>query len=132
MFLDSSAFYAALDARERKHPDARSLFEHLRALGAQLYTSNYVAAEAHALILRRVGRVVALRFLSDLDRSATTVIGALPADEQRARAILRRYDDKDFSLTDAISFAIMERLGISQAFSFDSDFAQYGFDVLSP
>jgi uncharacterized protein len=51
-------------------------------------------------------------------------------DEERARQIIFQYDDKDFSFTDAISFAIMERLNLKLAFSFDRHFAQYGFTTL--
>jgi len=39
---------------------------------------------------------------------------------------LERYADKDFSLTDAISFAVMEWLGISVALSLDRHFVEYG------
>jgi len=34
------------------------------------------------------------------------------------------------SLTDAASFAVMERLRLPAAFTFDRHFAQYGFTVL--
>jgi predicted nucleic acid-binding protein len=53
-----------------------------------------------------------------------------PADVERAKAIIYQYDDRDFSLTDATSFAVMERLRIPTAFTFDRHFAQYGFTVL--
>jgi predicted nucleic acid-binding protein len=43
-----------------------------------------------------------------------------------------QYDDKAFSLTDATSFGVMERLGTSQAFTFDRNFLQYGIPPLSP
>ena len=61
---------------------------------------------------------------------AGTTIRVGRADEERARAILNQYSDKDFSLTDATSFVVMERLGISDAFCFDRNFAQYRFNVL--
>jgi predicted nucleic acid-binding protein len=35
-------------------------------------------------------------------------------------------------MTDAISFAVMERLHITRVFAFDRHFAQYGFTVLVP
>jgi hypothetical protein len=54
------------------------------------------------------------------------------SDEERAREVSYQYDDKDFSMTDAISFAVMERLRITQALTFDRHFAQYGFTVLTP
>jgi hypothetical protein len=52
------------------------------------------------------------------------------ADEELAKQIILRYQDKRFSFTDAISFVVMERLGIRFAFSFDRNFAQYGFTSL--
>ena len=53
-------------------------------------------------------------------------------NEDRAWAIIEQFDDKDFTLADATSFAVMERLRIGAAFTFDSDFAQYGLLVLTP
>jgi predicted nucleic acid-binding protein len=50
-------------------------------------------------------------------------------DELRAKTILLRYADKDFSYVDATSFAVMERLGLQTAFAFDEHFMQYGFTV---
>ena len=48
------------------------------------------------------------------------------------------FPDQDFSLVDRTSFAVMERLGLERAASFDEDFAVYrwgpgrrrAFDVL--
>jgi len=51
--------------------------------------------------------------------------------QTKARTLLRKYADKDFSLTDATSFLVMDRLSIVEAFTFDSAFAQYGTKVLS-
>lgn len=50
-------------------------------------------------------------------------------DELRAREIVEIYDDRDFSLTGATSFAVMERLGLATAF-FDRHLVQYGLRSL--
>lgn len=66
-----------------------------------------------------------------MEGSATVVVRVRASDEERARRIIFRYTDKDFSFADAVSFAVMERLQISHAFTFDRHFAQYGFTVLT-
>jgi predicted nucleic acid-binding protein len=97
-----------------------------------LFTTNFVVAETHALILSRLGRFQASRVLQRIDESDTTVIHASLRDERRAREIIFAHNDKDYSLTDATSFAVMERLRIGTAFTFDRHFVQYGFAVLGP
>ena len=49
-----------------------------------------------------------------------------------AEKVLADYSDKGFSLTDATSFAIMERQRILRPFTFDRNFNQYGLGVLTP
>lgn len=86
--------------------------------------------EGHALILSVLGNRQASQFLQEIDWGSTTVIRVRQTAEERAKQILYRYTDKNFSFNDAISFVVMERLDISSAFSFDQDFAQYGFAAL--
>lgn len=131
VFVDTSGFYDLLVKRDGSHPAAIAIQSDLIAQRRSLVTSNWVLAEAHALILARVGHRFALRVLLAIDRSDTTIVRVDDEDERRARDILVRYDDKDFSLTDATSFAVMERLGISETFSFDRHFVQYGFRLAS-
>jgi len=130
VFVDTSAFFALLDERDASHAAAVSILARLAAEPSQLLTTNLILAECHALILARLGRRPALRFLDDVRESSTNVIRGSVADEQSAVAILRRYDDKDFSFTDASCFAVIERLKLTAAFSFDRNFAQYGLTVL--
>lgn len=89
-------------------------------------------AEAHALLLSRLNRQIATQFLDQIEQSAVRLITVNAADLRRAHEIIRQYDDKDFSLTDATSFAVMERLNIVYGFTFDRNFSQYGFTVLTP
>jgi uncharacterized protein len=82
------------------------------------------------LILSVLGRTHAAQFLKDMQESRTVIIRVRASDEERAKQFLFQYADKGFSFADAISFAVMERLDIRLAFTFDRDFAQYGFTVL--
>lgn len=132
VFADSSGFHALANPRDRQHLVAQRLFRRLNQRSSHLYTTRYVLAETHALILARTrNRVLALESLLEIESSrGTTLVPVLDEDEQRARAILRQYDDKLFSLTDAVSFAVMQRLRLRVAFTFDDDFAQAGFTDL--
>jgi predicted nucleic acid-binding protein len=136
VFVDTAAFFALADATQADHPAATRIQMRLIRERWETFTSNFVVAEIHALVLRRRGRVDAFQLLERMDRSVTSgrmnLVRVEPEDELKARDIIRQYDDKDFSLTDATSFAVMERLGIPTAFTFDRNFAQYGLDVLSP
>lgn len=66
-----------------------------------------------------------------MPESNPVILRVRASDEERAKQILFQYDDKDFSFADSISFAVMERFDIRLAFTFDRDFAQYGFTVLT-
>jgi len=67
-----------------------------------------------------------------VDNSEATFVRVSTADERRAREIIAIHDDKDYSLTDATRFAVMGRLRIGAAFTFDRHFARYGFAVIGP
>jgi predicted nucleic acid-binding protein len=125
---DSSAVVALLDGTDAYHAAAGVIAERLSTDARPSVMTNYLEVETHALLLNRLGRGTAREWL--LCR-ALPLVRALPDDEQRAKEILARYGDKDFSLCDAISFAVMERLGVRTVFSFDRHFLQYGrFEVL--
>ena len=130
--IDTSGHYALADPRDANHLAAVAIAGQLRAPPIRVFTTNFILAETHALLLARCGRPAALQVLQRLDQSATIVVRVSARDERRARDILRQYDDKDFPLTDATSFAVMERLAITHAFTFDRNFSQYGLSTLLP
>jgi uncharacterized protein len=131
-FADSAGYFALLDADDRNHGVAVVVARRLADERRRLVTTNFVVAESHALILTRLGHAPALHFLEGFDRGGTVVVRISTRDERRAREIIRRYEDKDFSLTDATSFAVMERLRIRDAFTFDRNFGQFGVRMLRP
>lgn len=53
------------------------------------------------------------------------------ADEEHAATLVRAHEDKSYSLCDALSFVVMERLRINEAIALDRHFREYGrFAVL--
>ncbi len=99
--------------------------------GLYQVTTNLVVAESYALIRQRIDYVAAMRFLETLRNSPQLVTIYSTAEiEIQAEAILRLYADQDFSFTDAVSFAVMRRRGIAEAFSFDHHFLTAGFTLV--
>lgn len=128
MLWDSSAILALLDADDADHETASATAARIAADRRPSFVTNYIEAEAHALLLRRLGRSMAREWLL---AGGLPVVRALPQEEERAKAILGAQRDKDWSLCDAISFAVLETRGARLAFSFDHHFRQYGrFQVL--
>jgi predicted nucleic acid-binding protein len=132
IFVDTNGFVAlGLDVDEH-HRDAVSIFGNFAKTRQFVVTTNFIVAETHAVMLRRDGRDSALRIIDRINRAVEHIERVTEADEERAVAILRQYDDKTFSYTDATSFAVMERLKLRDVFTFDRHFEQFGFSPLKP
>ena len=128
VFVDSGGFFALLSPNDHSHRPARELFVQALREGWELITTNAVIFEAHALILNRTwdGRAVALRFLDHVEQGLCHVERVGVEDERRAVHLLHEQTDKEYSLCDAVSFMVMERLGVEEAIAFDRHFLQYG------
>ena len=128
VMVDTSAIYALLDRSDAKHSEAVALLKKMRDSGDTVVVTNFVVAETHALLLAKMGYSVARTWLEE---QCWPVERAAAEDEERAVEIVRSYADKTFSYTDAVTFAIMERLQMKVAFTFDKHFAQYGLIAYS-
>jgi len=94
----------------------------------RLLTTNLVVAETHAGLTRARDKTAALKFLTLIGTSSRVQIINSTFDlENQAQDLLRKYHDQRFSLCDAVSFAIMQDLGIKDAFTFDRHFETAGF-----
>jgi uncharacterized protein len=120
---DSSAILALLDADDADHARAVAVARAIASEKRPSFITNYVEAETHALLLRKLGRAIARQWLLT---GGLSVVPVLPAEEQRARDILARHTDKDWTLCDAISFAVLDTRHVSRVFTFDRHFKQYG------
>jgi predicted nucleic acid-binding protein len=130
-FSDTGFFYALTDPADRWHQACLQLLTQVQQHRRVLVTTNFVIAETHALLLHRKGQKVALAWLDQVDRLAH-VERVTEGDERQAKDILRRYADQTFTLTDALSFAVITRLGLTVVLSVDRHFLAFqgNFTVL--
>ena len=120
---DSSAILALLDADDADHARAVAIARAIASEARPSFVTNYIEAEAHALLVRKLGRTMARQWLLT---GGLPVARVLPAEEQKAREILARHADKDWTLCDTISFAVLDARRVRRAFTFDHHFRQYG------
>jgi hypothetical protein len=127
IFVDTGAWIALAVEDDAHHEDAiRAYPELLKKY--RLITTNLVVAETYILLRREAGHRAAIEFLERLAASPRIQkIYSTPELERKAEEILKRYQDQDFSYTDAVSFTLMQQEGIKEAFAFDAHFRTMGF-----
>lgn len=122
-FVDTSAWFALAYEGDPYHPAAQSFI----ASSPRLVTTNFIIDETITLTLVRLGYWPARALGEKLwsERQAR-LVHVTKADRRTAWELFKTYDDKAFSFTDCTSFAVMDRLGLEHAFTFDADFEQTG------
>jgi predicted nucleic acid-binding protein len=131
IFVDSGAWIALSDTRDKYHEAAKGQFRTLVKERINLVTTNLIIAEVYTIIRRTGGYDPAMRFLRSTRESVRLkVIFSDWNLEDQAEEILRKYKDQDFSLVDAVSFAVMQGHEIEEAFAFDWHFTVAGFRLI--
>lgn len=131
VFVDSGAWIALGDTRDKYHLAAKGQFGTLVEERVNLVTTNLVIAEVYTIIRHTGGYDPAMRFLRSTRESVRLkVIFSDRALEDQAGEILRKFKDQDFSLVDAVSFAVMQDHEIEEAFAFDRHFTVAGFRLI--
>jgi uncharacterized protein len=123
LFIDSSAFYASVDTGDSAAERARAVL----ASGEPLVTSDHVLVESWLLLHGRLGHRIADDFWGRLRQTGAAIESVTPTDFEVAWRIGEDFPDQEFSIVDRTSFAVMQRLGVYRAATFDNDFAVFRF-----
>jgi uncharacterized protein len=124
IFVDTSAWYASVVPDDENHRKAR---EWLDANTQSLVTTDYTIDETLTLLRVRGHAPLALAMGEALFGGELADIVLITEDDiQQAWRVFRQFRDKDWSFTDCSSKVVMERLAVTQAFSFDQHFRQFG------
>ena len=123
VFVDTSAWFAALNRKDKDHPRAKKII----ADCADLVTSDFVLVEAWLLAKNRTSFQAAQSFWAGVRSGLARVEKITDLDLDHAWHTAQTYKGQEFSLVDLTSFVLMERLGVKRAVSFDNDFVIYRY-----
>lgn len=126
IFVDASFWIALRFGRDDRHAQARDLLG--RHVARPLVTTNLVRGETWTFLRDRMGHGAAVDMLDRLERSKRIEVARVDERiEDDALEWLRRHDERSYSYVDATSFAFMRARRITEALTFDGDFAAAGF-----
>jgi len=129
LFVDTSAFYALLDADDQNHRRSANAWQEMMAAEQNVVTTNYILIETFALIQSRLGLDAVREFHEDIV-PVLNVEFITPGMHRLGIAALLAASKRGLSLVDCVSFEVMRELGMKSAFTFDSHFRDYGFTVI--
>lgn len=128
LFADTSYYLALLNPRDSWH---QQVCELSRQLDNDVVVTDYVLLELgnalSPIALRQRLRPTIESLRSD------SAIECVPANEElfeRGFELFDRRPDKEWSLTDCISFIVMQDYGLTDALTTDHHFEQAGFNIL--
>ncbi|HEY3265380.1 MAG TPA: PIN domain-containing protein [Armatimonadota bacterium] len=129
LFLDTACILARVNAADKYHASAEALAARVR-LAAEVWTTEAILVEVGDA-LSATNRMAAARFIESC--YATPNVRIVPMDTAILRKALSLYGsrlDKDWGLTDCISFIAMAEHGLTEAATPDRHFVQAGFKTL--
>jgi predicted nucleic acid-binding protein len=130
IFVDTGFFFALFATEElQRHAQAQEL---LRTLEGQrlpdvLITTDQVVSETITLIQATVKRNAHARavFVGEklISEKLARIYRTTYEEQLEAFTYLKQHQDKGYSMVDCLSFVIMLKLGIQEAWSFDGHFS---------
>lgn len=131
VFLDTAYAIALSSPNDLFHRRAIQLADELKSAGTRLVTTRAILLEIGNALSKQRYRRAAVLLLDSLEIDPRVQI--IPLSEQlyaRASKLYRERLDKEWTLTDCMSFIVMEDCEISEALTTDEHFHQAGFHVL--
>ena len=128
VFADTFYFLALANPEDRAHARAKAAFEDSSGL---LVTTAWVLTEVGNTLCRLSHRRKFLSLLALLRGNSAAITAPATHDLfERGLALYAERPDKEWSVTDCISFVVMKQRGIRDALTGDRHFEQAGFRAL--
>mgnify|MGYP002073455060 CR=1 FL=1 len=131
VFLDTAYAIALASERDNYHAAAIVLAETLRMQGVKLVTTQAVLLEIGNALSKARYRAGAVRLLTAIEADPNIEVVPLTHDlYMRAMRLFRERTDKEWGLTDCVSFVVMSDRALSLALTPDNHFRQAGYTAL--
>ena len=129
VFLDTVGLLAAWDESDQWHSLARARLMELQAARADLITTTFILLECGNAAARRPCRSAVGRLREQMEQG-NRLITPTETDWRQAWDAYERGEADSAGIVDHISFVVMRRLGLAQAFTNDRHFRAAGFETL--
>lgn len=130
VFVDTSFFKALSDINDDFHDDSVNILEKTKPGEIEFITTNFILDETFTLIRTKCGYEDSIEFHDGLSKNfeGLSIVRVELDDEILAWEYFLNPWSK-LSFTDCTCFAVMKRLGLEYAATFDNHFAKAGFKV---
>ncbi|HKQ07570.1 MAG TPA: type II toxin-antitoxin system VapC family toxin [Blastocatellia bacterium] len=131
LFLDTAYAIALSSPKDEHHEKALLLAEQLEADEAQLLTTRAIILEIGNALSKQRHRQASIELLESLEQDPRVKIIPLTEDlYKRGFELYQSRRDKEWGITDCISFAVMQERGLTDALTTDEHFEQAGLKAL--
>ena len=129
VFLDSVGLIALWNTSDQWHAPAQQAYSTLRTSRLDFVTTRYVLLECGNAVARTALRAEVTRLRMSLANSGKLID---PTEDDWKNAWIAYDNGKpgEPGIVDSVSFAVMRRLGLRQAFTNDRHFTAAGFETL--
>ncbi|HUY34226.1 MAG TPA: hypothetical protein VMV69_15880 [Pirellulales bacterium] len=129
VFLDTVGLIAQWDAGDQWHALADAAYQQMVAQRKSVLTTIFILLECGNTAARRTFRSDVCELRQTLERRNELIVPT-EDDWKEAWAAYERGEAAQAGIVDHVSFAVMRRLGITEAFTNDRHFQAAGFTTL--
>lgn len=128
ILIDTAFVLALINRRDQYHRQALELADKFE--GHPLLVTDAVIPEISSALARSY-KQEAIKIIEEfLTSEEVEVVHLSPQLFHQAFAMYKKYQDKEWSLVDCVSFVVMADRGVGRALTFDRHFTQAGFQAL--
>ena len=131
VFLDTAFAIALSSPNDQFHRTALQLADQIDKEGVRLITTRAILLEIGNALSKLRHREAAIQLLHALEADSRVEIQPLSEHlYEQALRLYRERPDKEWGLTDCVSFVVIQERGITDVLTTDEHFQQAGFRLL--